>query len=242
VTDSSGGGDAFAWVQVERLGGDGYTADSVMANGVGVATVSYQFNGDFGHTQLRLYGTHTTDTVELQVRASTIIAGAEAQGQYVLLGDTYADVKHYNGLPQLTVPDDSYWLNYAVYETALGLVLVVVDENQSNSVDDGEHVNEIVLNTVYAGKSKDSLGVGSTIQAFRAVYGTETETWVDATPPAADAYRFGVAGVVVFTYQGQNEVFEIHLYDPTPGKAVRLDRSTVSGIAADGFPVSRWTK
>jgi hypothetical protein len=179
-----------AWMHFRQIDGDGeITIDSAQVDATGSARAGFRFNGSRGDAVIQAT-IRAVDSIQVQVRASTIITGDSGQGQYILLDDHYADVRHFNGQPASVDEDPAVWINYANYEAALGVVVMIIDVDSSGTATDNEPVYGVILNTVYTGKSADSLGVGSTIQAFQAVYGSPDTTYVDLNPPVANVYVF----------------------------------------------------
>jgi|GEM_PF-1673161 len=214
VLDAASQSLRLPWMQFELPDGDGVlTADSGRpANGS--FTQGYQFSGNSGHALLRAF-VRDIDTVEVKLRANVLRFGDDAQGQYMVPGDTYGDALALNGTPASVDPDPTRYLMYANYEAALGLVLVIDDDNLSETAETDEEVFEIIVNTVFDKRTPENIGIGSTIQQVRAAYGDADSSWYDAAPPPARAFRYSSLGALFYTtVSTDSTVFEIHLWDP----------------------------
>ncbi|MDH4156271.1 MAG: hypothetical protein OEW00_03230 [candidate division Zixibacteria bacterium] len=214
LTDKSNNAYADRWLRFSLMEGDGtLAADSVKTDSKGEATAQYSFDGSLGHAVIRA-GYAGITPVDVTVRASTIIPGAAGQGQYILFSDTYKEVQAFNGSPESVDPDPRFWLNYAVYEGALGVVVMVEDEDSSATISDGEGVIGVIVNTVYEGKTADSIGIGSTIADLRAVYGPPDTVRPDPSPPPAIFIRYLALGMTCYgAFSADTTLFEIHVIE-----------------------------
>ncbi len=229
VRDDNGVVAPNTTVKCVRLVGDGTVlSDSLKTNNLGQVTFPYAFNGHRGDAILmaRVPG---VDSEQVYVRANTLIPGNGGQAQYILLSDKYRDVKHYNGLPASVDPDPNSWIVYANYEQSLGVVFVLPDVKHDSTAVDSADVDAIIVNTVYSGKTKDSIGVGSTLQAVRAIYGDPDTIYYD--PPDPPIFiSYANEGLVFYGNTQQLNgipvldtiIHEIHLFNsvtnPNPAK------------------------
>ncbi len=225
VRDSSGNTLAGRTVLFSRIVGDGtLLLDSVKTDTVGVATMEYSFSGLRGDAIL-MAKVRGIDSQQVEVRANTLIPGSGGQAQYILFTDKYLDVRTYNLTPASIDADPASWVVYANYEQALGVVFVLEDLKHDSTAVDTAGVLSVIVNTIYTGKTKDSIGVGSTLQAVRAVYGAPDTIKYD--PPAPPIYiRYLSEGLIMYgdtkTLGGVSTpdtvIHEIHLSDfvPTP--------------------------
>jgi hypothetical protein len=214
LTDKSNNAYTNRWLKFSLMEGDGTLAiDSAKTDSKGEATALYSLNGSLGHAVIRATYTGITP-VDVTVRASTIIPGANGQAQYVLFSDTYKEVKAFNGTPASVDPDPRFWLNYANYEGGLGVVVMVEDEDQDSTISDGEGVVGVIVNTVYEGKTADSIGIGSTIADLRAAYGAPDTVRLDPIEPPAVYIRYLALGMTCHgDFDPDTTVFEIHLIE-----------------------------
>jgi hypothetical protein len=221
--DAAGQALRKPWLYFDLIEGDGrLVADSALPDAGGSVLNEYVFDGQLGYGVVRAW-LPDIDTLEVDVRASVIRLGPDGQGQYVRLNDNYGDVEGLNGLPERVDEDDTYWLNYVVYESALGVVVAVEDTNQDHVVNPDEPVSEIFLNTVFTPTTLEGIGVGSTIQEVRAAYDTADYHFYDppAPPaPAAEGFVYGSLGVLFWsTVTPDSTIFEIHVRQPSTSQA-----------------------
>lgn len=214
VQDGSNNALAGETVLFRTIIGDGVVfSDSVTTDSVGQARCVYTMSGDMGHAIIQAKSPDV-DSTTVEVRANTLIPGVSGQAYYVLFDDTYGDVFDWLGAPAAIDADPNFWLNYAVYEDQLGVVVLIDDANHDTQVHADEAVLGVIVNTVYAGTTADGIGIGSLISEVKAVYDTATGVY-DPTPPAAYRYSFPAAGLTFYTDtnadEALREVFEIHL-------------------------------
>ncbi|MCK4573218.1 MAG: hypothetical protein KAU36_02550, partial [candidate division Zixibacteria bacterium] len=212
VYDDDGDSLPNQWVHFRRLVGDGtFVADSVRSDTIGRATAEYVFDGSMGHAEIQAF-LRDVDTVSVTMRANTLIPGTVGQAQYVLFNDRYAGVKDYNGEPASVDVDPTSWILYANYEAALGLVVVIEDVNHDEQAVDTADVLSVIVNTIYAGKTADSIGIGSTMADLRAAYGAPDTILYDPAPPAARYIRYNDLGLTIYAdLTADTTIFEIHM-------------------------------
>ncbi len=200
-------------IQLYLMQGDGQLSPkSVTTDSVGIASFPYGFTGELGHAVIRLVA-EGVDSLDIFLRANTLIPGPHGQGQYVLFDDTYADVKNFNGLPASVDVDPYFWVVYANYESALGVIVVIEDANQDDSAADSEEVKGVIVNTIYEGTTTDSIpiGIGSSISDVRTVFGDPDTLRLDPTPPPAVYIRYLSKGLTFYgDFTADTNIFEIH--------------------------------
>jgi hypothetical protein len=211
-----------AWMHFRVVEGDGVLSlgpnDSVRVDQSLYATLLYNFIGVLGHAIIRGVVTGV-DSTEVYLRASTLIPGAGGQGQYVLFKDAYLTVKSFNGPPASVDVDPNFCQNYANYEAALGVVFVIADTNCNSRAEDNEPVSGVIVNTVYAGKTKEGIGVHSTLGNVRAAYGAPDSLKADPTPDTV-VVKYLSKGLTFYCgTSGDSIVAEIHLDDVGVGAA-----------------------
>ncbi len=225
VEDALGAVMTLPWIQLTLTEGDGaLTPDSLQGSGV----VNYTFSGSVTHAVVQAL-VHDVDTTEAHLRTNAIVPGVGGQGQYVLFGDPYDAVLAFNGNPSSVDEDPFVWLNYAVYETTLGVVFLINDVNQSGTAEITEPAIGVILTSNFVGaKTADSIGIGSTIDEVRAVYGVADTTYLDTVQPVAQAFIYRDEGLTFYTDTlVDSTVFEMHVVEPDPGKRA-------SGITSSG--------
>ncbi len=208
------------WLYFDLLSGDGtLSADSIKTDSTGIAHLTYAFDSLLGHADLEFLA-RGVDTSEIQIRANTLVPGIGGQAQYILFEDTYLDCKNYNGLPLSVDVDPSFWITYANYENALDIVFVIDDRDSSETAEDNEDVLAVLLTSGYTGKTKDSIGIGSTLNEIKAVYGPPDSIYFDAVQPPALGVVYGSQGLLFFidtvapgTVDTNTAAFEIHMDD-----------------------------
>ena len=78
----------------------------------------------------------------------------------------------------------------------------------------------VIANTVYEGKTKDSIGIGSSVADFASVYGGTPPVY-DPTPPPAWLYDYDAYGIAIYTDSAQTEIIEIQIDENgTPPSAI----------------------
>ena len=217
------------WLYFELLSGDGtLSADSIKTDSAGIAHLTYAFDSLFGHADIQFLA-RDIDTSQIQIRANTLIPGIGGQAQYILFEDTYLDCKNYNGLPVSVDVDSRFWITYANYEDTFSVVFVIDDRDSSNTAEDNEEILAVILTSGYTGKTKDSIGIGSTLNEIKAVYGPPDSIFFDAGQPPALGVVYGSEGLLFFidtvtpgTIDTNTAAFEIHMDDfitnPAPVK------------------------
>ncbi|MGH8015616.1 MAG: hypothetical protein ACREBV_05450, partial [Candidatus Zixiibacteriota bacterium] len=178
------------------------------------------------------------DTVNVFLRANTLIPGVGGQGQYILFSELYFDVKNFNGDPASVDEDPAFWINYANYESALHVVFVIDDTNQDGLAQNIEEVLAILMTDGYTGKTKDSIGIGSTYNELKAIYGPPDTVEYDPSPPPALVIVYDSLGLVFFTntvvgnpVDTNVSVFEIHASDFVTKRApVAMARKNALGF------------
>jgi hypothetical protein len=172
---------------------------------------SYSFSGSKGHAIVRALWSQK-DTLDLFLRANTLVWGDSAQGQYVRIGDTYSFVKAFNGQPERVDTDPNDWFTYAVYESQLGVVVMLNDIDQDGGASNFETVHEIFVNSVYSETFSNGIGIGSDSSALVTAFGATDTTYFDPTFPPAWVYGYRTEGLTFWLNQAtQPIVFEIHL-------------------------------
>lgn len=220
VLDQAGAALRRPWLHFSILEGDGtLLADSLLPDANGAIINNYTFSGQLGYGVVRAM-VPGVDTLDVKVRASVIRFGADGQGQYVKLWDTYEDVLALNGTPtSVDHPVDTVPYYYINYEQVLGVVPIVYDVSGDGIVQYSEPVFEVILNTVFADTSPEGIGVGSTIGSIRAAYGTPDVLVPDPDDPISSLKMiYNSIGVLFYLSKATSDsaVFEIHLWDPTP--------------------------
>ena len=244
VVNATGGILTRPWVKFELVEGDGtLSADSLQPGVGGTATLAYTFSGAQGHAIIRAKVTEV-DSIDVYVRANTLIPGTGGQGQYVLLDtDEYYMVKNFNGEPERV--DAAFPYNYVVYEQSLGVV-VILEDNGDGVPQNLEPVYGVIVNTVYDKKTAEGIGIGSRISDVIAAYGEADSSYVDPTPPAADVYVYRDPNMVYFADPSDSSVFEIHLiYTPIPGAPtarISAPPSASRPQSSENSPVNRGYK
>ena len=219
------------WLYFDLLSGDGtLSADSIKTDSTGIAHLTYAFDSLLGHAEIQFLA-RDIDTSQIQIRANTLVPGIGGQAQYILFEETYLDCKNYNGQPN-SVDDDprpEFIIVYANYESSLHVVFVIDDRDLSNTAEDSSQVLAVILTSGYTGKTKDSIGIGSTLSEIKAVYGQPDSIFFDAGQPPALGIVYGSEGLLFFidtvtpgTIDTNTAAFEIHMDDfitnpaPTP--------------------------
>jgi len=176
VTDSLGYILANTFLNFELIKGDGsLSADSAMTDDSGKVTINYSFDATLGHAVIRAKHSNV-DSVDIFLRANTLILGNSGQGQYVLFDDRYIDIKNFNGEPHsIDVLGPGVFIIVANYEAELGVVFILYDPDTNGVIDDSSHVFGVVavdsvfpqlpdsstFSARYENKTKDSIGIGS---------------------------------------------------------------------------------
>lgn len=234
VRDGQNNPMANQWVHFQRIIGDGHIlTDSVLTGSNGIAIGQYTFDGSLGDAELMAY-VRGVDTSIVSARASVLIPGNGGQGQYIKFDeDTYKDITSYNGS---TTPDTYTGspIIYVNYESTLGVVFMVWDLDLDYNVYDSSDVYGVIVNTTYAGKIADSIGIGSTYKAVVDYYGTPDSVVYDPVEPAAWRIRYLDKGMTLFGAQADTSIFEIHLTEVlVPGK-LTSSKSVAMPVQSNG--------
>ncbi len=201
-------------IQLFQLAGDGEISHrSVVTDSTGWAGFWYAFTGDSGHAAIRLV-VEGVDSIVILLRADVLIPGPGGQAQYVLFDDTYADVKKFNDQPASVFAHPNFWIVYADYESALGVVVVIDDTDHNSSAANSEAVLGVIVNTVYEGTTTDSIpvGIGITIAELRTIYGDPNTVSYDTEPPPAIKITYDNRELTLYgDLTDDTTIFEIHL-------------------------------
>lgn len=219
--DTNGRGMANKWIHFSLLEGDGaILADSLQSDSSGLVKTGYTFDGALGHAILRAWSP-AFDSAEVRMRANTLIPGPTGQGQYVLFSDSYRDALDFNGSPVVLTPDPrpDVGLFYADYESALGVVVMVIDADLDGRIDDTSSIHGVIVNSVYPFKTADSLGIGSSYADVISAWGQPDSVFRDSVIPPALTLRydnpsrswFFLDTVAANSPETLSTVFEIHL-------------------------------
>ena len=211
------------WIDLRLLQGDGVIipADSALTNSSGLADVSYNFSGQLGHAVITA-NFRNIDTVDVFLRANTLIPGIGGQGQYMFFTESFSNIKNYNGNPELIEDDPrpNVTVVYAVYEETKKVVFSILDVNDDGIAQDNEEILAVQLTLGYPYKTKDSIGVGSTYNDVKAAYGPPDLVEYDPFPPPALVFYYDALGMIFFTdtvtgnpVDTNETVFEIHMHD-----------------------------
>jgi len=223
VLDQAGNALRTTRLYFSVVEGDGaLLADSLLPDANGAIINNYTFGGQLGYGLVRAT-VPGVDTLDVKVRASVIRFGADGQGQYVRLSDTYADVFALNGTPvSIDHPEPDKPLYYVNYEQALGVVLVVYDLDNDGFVLGTEPVVEIIVNSVFQDSAAEGIHIGSSIHDVRAAYGIpDSSFYSPPSPPnnpAAEGLKYVSLGALFYASYTppDSATIEIHLWDPTP--------------------------
>ena len=234
VTDAQDKPIIGAWVHFTLLEGDGIlSADSIATGSNGKAVLDFTFTDSLGYAKLEASSAGKTP-VEVMVRDSRLVFGVGGQGQFVILGDTYATVKALNGLPA-SIDLPPFWVTVANYEAELGVVLIIEDLDSNSMAGDNEPVIEIIVNdneddppdpsNDYTGTNRDGLGIGSTIGDFKAALGAPFDPLGTPSidePPFYRRFEWPALGLIVYSTYTDNPALidqmdarEIHI-QPMP--------------------------
>lgn len=225
-------------ILLNPLAGDGELSHlSITTDSTGVAGFTYAFTGSRGHARIRLM-VYNIDTVDILLRANTLIPGPSGQGQYVLFNDTYADVKNFNGTPASVDMYSNHSIIYVNYEASLGVVVMVYDLDTNAIIYDTSSVYGVIVNTVYEGTTNDAIpiGIGSSISDIRSVFGEPDTVRYDSassgSPGDSAVYvRDLDKGLTFYCDFEDTTVFEIHLIEWVPSPAT-------GDISSSDWPLS----
>ena len=226
-------------IQLYRLEGDGHlNPKSITTDSSGIAGFPYVFNGSLGHAVIRLVA-EGIDSLDIFLRANTLIPGPHGQGQYVLFDDTYADVKNFNGDPasvDIIMNPFNHPFIYVNYERMLGVVVMVYDIDLDKTIYDTSSVYGVIVNTndytTYTGTTAEGIGVNSSLSDIREAY-TEPDTIrYDSAPPdspgdSAVYIRDLDRGLTFYSdFTADTSVLEIHLIEWIPPPETSADSNT----------------
>ncbi len=205
-------------ITFERIDGDGTIADSsISVDNSCTAMLGYTFDGLFGHAVIQA-NSGSVDSAVVNIRADVLIPGNNFQGQYIMNGDAYRNVVHFNGVPVSVDEDPNFWIMYANYESSLGIVFVLDDPDHGADADSGEAVLGVIVNSVYDGKTPTAfgIGIGSSMAEVRTAFGAPTSITFDGTPPPAVVIEYTPIGMTLFgaPADADTTIFEIHLFPP----------------------------
>lgn len=219
VTDSDGRYIPDKLIQLYQFDGDGTIPRSTMTNSTGIAEFEYAFSGSESVSRLLLQADDSIN-LEIHIRADALIPGAGGQGSYVLFSDRYADVKNYLGLPVSvdSVPGD-HNIIYANYENALGVVVMLYDQNLDKTVYDTSSVYGVIVNTKYDVMTSTTppIGIGSTLDDLRGAYGAPDTIFHENPRPATVVRYSSLPGLFYCHWQnGMTDTLieEIQFFEP----------------------------
>ncbi len=217
-------------IQLYRLEGDGHlNPKSIITDSSGTAGFHYVFNGSLGHAVIRLIAPDI-DTLVILLRANTLIPGPHGQGQYVLFDDTYANVKNFNSLPASVDIYQDNPIIYVDYEESLGVVVMVYDLDTNGVIYDTSSVYGVIVNTVYEGKTADSVGVGSPFDSVQSAYGIPSSMEYSAKDTAI-VVRYDSLGLTFYCDSVDTNVEEIHLIEWVPTPETGADSNAVLNLS-----------
>jgi hypothetical protein len=217
VTDAASAVMTKPWVHFSRIDGDGLlSADSLRPNLSGIASPAYTFGDSIGHAIIRAI-VPGFDTADVNIRAQVLNSGPHGQGQYISLDDTYGTVKLIDGVPASNDVDPSYWITYANYEAATGVVVEIDDPNHNSQADDGEGVLGVIVTTIYGGKTHMGIGIGSSYASVVAAYGPPDSLHYDPTPPAAYIIKYIHLGLVLIGVPADTSIEQIEVSEFVQG-------------------------
>ena len=200
-------------VHLDLMDGDGSQSwRSVVTDSTGKALVTYTFSGDLGHAVIRGFS-NDGDTVNVILRANTLIPGGHGQGQYILYDDdNYADVISLNG-PPLSIdmyPEYNHDIIYLNYEDSFGVVIMLADSAMNYHVYDTTSIHGIIVNTIYEKKTPEGIGVGSPIDSLRKAYGDPERIHLIDNDILVEYNALGLN----FYCDSDTTVVEIHMFHP----------------------------
>ncbi|MCK4858302.1 MAG: hypothetical protein KAT58_10060 [candidate division Zixibacteria bacterium] len=217
-------------IQLFPVEGDGHlNPKSITTDSSGIAGFPYVFNGDSGYAVIRLVA-EGIDSLDIFLRANTLIPGPHGQGQYVLFDDTYANVKNFNGLPASVDIYQDHPIIYVDYEKPLGVVVMVYDLDTNGVIYDTSSVYGVIVNSVYEAKTADSIGIGSPIDLLRSAYGTPNSIEYSADDTAI-VVEYESLGLTFYCDSVDTNVEEIHLIDWVPPPETDADSKAVLNLS-----------
>jgi hypothetical protein len=225
VKDTAGDPAENVTVRLSLVTGDGTLAASSLATAAnGTVSPGFTFDGSLGHAILRA-AVGNTDSVDVNLRANTLIPGASGQFQYLLVDETYFDVLAWNGTPNAIAKPESCLPNQLIfldYETTLGVVFNLSDLNNNSVADFAEPVIGAFFALDYEPVTSDGLGIGSSFSELEAVYGAPDDTVGDFIElPPAWVYKYDSPYMNWWVDTLADTVFQIDFYKspPCPGAA-----------------------
>jgi hypothetical protein len=234
VIDKAGTRFPNQWVHYRLLEGDGaISADSVKSSSDGRLSVGYSFSGSLGHAVIRAVA-RNLDSVEVYLRANTLIPGDHGQGQYILLDDTYGDILDFNGLPQSLDTFPALGIAVANYEATLGMVAVLYDTDENGVIEPTSPVYAVfVVDSVYpqppdsttnsaryGGTTADGIGIGSHwMNDVRPVLGFPQFIVFDDDDPNLPAIRviYDDLHLTFWCHQSDSTTFQIDIAEEFDG-------------------------
>ncbi len=219
VTDDKGNHLPNQQILLSLVEGDGTLgSSSITTDSTGMATFSYTFSGSLGHAIVRLT-VPDVDTVDVFLRADVLIPGEHGQGQYVLFDDDYSKVLTFNNTPvRIDTIVGDHPIIYVNYESSLGVVVMLYDQDLDKTVYDTSSVYGVIVNTKYNGHTLDSVpvGIGTPLQTIRANFGTPDTLYYDPPRPEIiiryDSLQTTFYGHWEAGY-GDTFIEEIHIYE-----------------------------
>jgi hypothetical protein len=233
VQDSHRNYVAGAVIQLRLLEGDGtLTANSITAGADGIASAGYTFSGALGHAVVEAIGRNGADTIDVVLRANTLIPGDHGQGQYVLLDDLYSDVIGINGAPARVDPFGT--VAVANYEAELGMVVICYDIDSNGVLPANAPVHGVIVvdsvywqppdltskNNPYEGMTADSIMIGSKYHAdIVPVYGPADSISVNSEDPSlvAVVIEYDDLHLKFWCHPSDTTVFQIDIFEEFDG-------------------------
>ena len=205
-------------IQLAVLDGDGtLSSTNITTDSTGEGTCTYTFDGARGDGLIRAILTGK-DTIMVRVRANTLITGGSG------LSDKFLDIIAIDGAPAsvdifpgVSGQENTAYLNY---EAAMGFVPVVYRDANENAPRDTSSILALIVNTVFSGKTADSIGIGSSFNAdIRAAWGDPDTLFTDPDFSTDFIVWYASRGAELHANRSDSVVFEIHLMPPPTLKA-----------------------